>query len=140
MKSSIRNLTSPGNHPANISAVILLLRVTAGVLMLTHGYGKLQLLLNGGPYTFADPYGVGQTITLIVAVFAEFFCSILIILGLFTRLAAIPLIITMMTAAIIIHSGDPIGNRELSILFGVIFITLAFFGAGKYSVDNLMKR
>ncbi len=108
--------------------------------MLTHGYGKLQLLLNGGPYAFADPYGVGHTITLIVAVFAEFFCSILIILGLFTRLAAIPLIITMMTAAIIIHSGDPIGNRELSILFGVVFIKLAFFGAGKFSVDNLMKR
>jgi putative oxidoreductase len=120
--------------------VLLLLRVTAGVLMLTHGYGKLQMLLNGGPYAFADPFGLGHTITLVVAVFAEFICSILIILGVFTRLAAIPLIITMMTAAIIIHSGDPIGNRELSILFGVIFIALAFFGAGKYSVDYLMKK
>ncbi len=136
----ISKLSGPGNYPAYVSAALLILRIVAGALMVTHGYGKLQMLLAGGPYTFADPYGLGDTITLIVAVFAEFLCSIFIILGMFTRLAAIPLIITMLTASIIIHKADPLAVRELPMLFGAIFITLAFLGAGKYSVDQLIYR
>ncbi len=140
METMIRKLTDPGNHPSLISFVILILRVTAGTLMLTHGYGKFQMLLGGGPYEFADPFGLGDTTTLIFAVLAEFVCSIFIILGLFTRLAAVPLLITMLTAAIIIHKSDPIAIRELSMLFGAIFLTLAFLGAGKYSIDYLINK
>lgn len=140
MGSMIRKWTNTGNHPIHISFVLFILRITAGALMLTHGYGKFQMLLSGGPYQFADPYGLGDTTTLIFAVLAEFGCSILIILGLFTRLAAVPLLITMLTAAIIIHKSDPIAVRELSMLFGAIFLTLAFLGAGKYSIDYLINK
>lgn len=133
-------ITNPGKYPAYVSVVILLLRVTSGILMLTHGYGKLQRLLDGGTIKFADPFGAGPTVSLVLAVFAEVICSSLIILGVFTRLSAIPLIITMLTAAFIIHGGDPIRDKELAILYAVVFITIAFLGAGKYSVDNWLNR
>lgn len=136
----LRKWTNTGNHPSHISIVLFILRVTAGALMLTHGYGKFQMLLGGGPYEFADPFGLGDTTTLVFAVLAEFICSIFIILGLFTRLAAVPLMITMLTAAIIIHKSDPIAIRELSMLFGTIFLTLAFLGAGTYSIDHLISK
>lgn len=140
MKSLIGKWTSTGNHATHVSVVLLVLRITAGALMLTHGYGKFQMLLGGGPYKFADPYGLGETTSLLLAVFAEFVCSIFIILGLFTRLAAVPLVIAMLTAAIIIHKNDPIAVRELSMLFGAVFLTLAFLGAGKFSIDSLFSR
>ncbi len=119
---------------------LLVLRVGIGAIMATaHGWGKLT------GYTermssFADPFGLGPAVSLTLVVFAEFFCSILIVLGAFTRLAVIPLIVTMATAAFIIHADDPFGRKELAFMFLTAFSALLFTGAGKYSVDGLMGR
>jgi putative oxidoreductase len=120
--------------------ILLILRVTAAVLMLTHGYPKLIRLLSGEEIKFADPLFLGPVISLILAVFAEFFCSIFIAIGLGTRLAAIPLIITMLVAAFIIHGADPIADKEKALLFLVIYLTLFVTGSGKYSIDYLLNR
>ena len=74
---------------------LLILRVCLGCMMLFgHGWGKL---LNFSEYAekFPDPIGLGVTVSLILAIFAEFVCSILVVLGLATRLAVIPLIDTV---------------------------------------------
>lgn len=105
-------------------------------MMLTHGYPKLQQLLAGGEIQFADPFGLGQAATLIVAVLAEFVCSILLLLGLATRLATIPLIITMGTAVFIIHAADEFGKKEMGLHYLLVYIFLLIAGAGKYSIDH----
>ncbi len=75
-----------------------LLRVVAGSLMLmNHGLDKLMHFADKAG-RFADPFGIGSTTSLALTVFAEFFCAAFIILGLFTRLAVIPLIIAMSVA------------------------------------------
>lgn len=114
---------------------LLLLRIGAGGLMLTHGFPKLLKLFGGEDIVFADPIGLGQVTSLALAVFAEFICSILVIIGLGTRLAVIPLIITMFTAAFIIHAADPFQRKELAFIYLVIFTVLLFTGAGKHSLD-----
>lgn len=114
---------------------LLLLRVGAGLMMLTHGFPKLQKLLSG-QFNFADPFGLGEAISLGLAVFAEFFCSILVILGLGTRLAVIPLLITMFTAVFIIHAGDPFGKKELALMYSMVYLALLIGGSGKYSLDE----
>jgi putative oxidoreductase len=78
---------------------LLILRLSAGGFMLTHGYPKLTRLFDGGEIKFGDPIGIGPAASLVLAVFAEFLCAILVGLGLFTRLSSIPLIITMLVAA-----------------------------------------
>jgi putative oxidoreductase len=132
----LRYIFSPGNYPKNINFALLLLRVSGGVFMLTHGLGKVSMLFSGNPIKFANPIGVGETTTLVLAVFSEAFCSILLILGLTTRLAAIPLIITMLVAALIVHANDGFGRQELPLLYGVIYLTIAITGAGNLSFDQ----
>ena len=87
---------------------------------------------------FADPYGLGATVSLALAVFAEFFCSLLVVTGTFTRLATIPLIVTMLTAFLLIHGADPFPRKELALMYLVPFVTLFVTGPGRFSVDYLI--
>ncbi len=117
----------------------LLLRVIFGGLMLPHGYRKLTMLLeNWSEIQFADPIGVGPVFSLILTIFAEFICSILIIVGFKTRFSTIPLIVTMFVAAFIVHGGDPLAKRELSLIYLSGYIAITLLGSGKYSVDGYL--
>lgn len=117
---------------------ILILRVTSGAFMLfAHGLPKLNRLISGGEVKFSDPLGIGTIPSLSLTVFAEFFCSALLIIGLFTRPALIVLIITMSVAGFIHHSPDPFIQKEKAFLFLLIFVALYLFGSGKYSLQNL---
>jgi putative oxidoreductase len=77
---------------------------------------------------------------LALAVFAEVFCSLLLIFGIATRLAAIPLIITMLVAAFIVHANDGFGRQELPLLYSAVFFAIAIAGAGKISFDHWIYR
>ena len=101
----------------------------------SHGWGKFQKVLSGD-LSFADPIGVGEEVSLILTVFAEFFCGILVALGLFTRAALIPLIITMLVAVFIIHADDPFSKQEFGLLYLIPYITLFLTGPGKLSLDK----
>jgi putative oxidoreductase len=119
---------------------LLLLRISVGGFMLTHGYPKLQKLLSGEEIQFMDLMGIGQTPSFVLTVFAEAFCSVLLILGFGTRLAALALAITMGVAAFIAHSADPFAKKESALLYLLIYLTLLVFGPGKYSVDSLFSK
>lgn len=118
---------------------LLTLRILSGSVLLTHGYPKLQKILQGN-LQFGDPIGIGQVPSLYLATFAEFFCAILVIIGLYTRLSLIPLMINMATAFFIVHSADDFGIKELSLLFLGMFVVLFLTGPGKYSIDNKLDK
>ena len=140
MKQLINNMLSPGTYPTHVNIALLILRVVVGIFMLTHGIGKFQSLFGSEPIQFFDPLGIGPTPSLALAVFAEVFCAILLIFGLATRLAAIPLLTTMLVAGIIVHANDPFSAKELPLTFGLIHLTIAIIGAGRYSIDQLLMK
>ena len=78
---------------------LLAVRLLAGGMMLTHGIPKIDRVFGEGPVKFADPFGLGPEISLVLVIFAEVACSLLVMVGLKTRLATIPLLITMLVAA-----------------------------------------
>ncbi|MEL7589185.1 MAG: DoxX family protein [Prolixibacteraceae bacterium] len=119
---------------------LLILRVGIGASMLTHGIPKLQMLMAGGDIAFADPFGIGDFWTLVLAVFAEVFCSGLLILGFLTRLAAVPLSVTMGVAFFMIHSADPFGKKEMALLYLLIYLTLLVLGGGNFSLDRVIRK
>jgi putative oxidoreductase len=133
-------IANVGKHNLIIHFSLLCLRVSVGLFMLSHGLPKLNTLFASGSIEFADPFGWGATFTLILVVFAEFLCSVLIILGLFTRLASIPLIINMLVVVFIVHGADPFAVKEKAYLYGLCYWFLLVFGSGKFSIDGLIAK
>jgi putative oxidoreductase len=120
---------------------LLVLRLGFGFSMIYgHGFGKLTRMLGAEEIKFADPFGLGPVFSLALVVFAEFVCSILLMLGLFTRAALIPLFITMATAYFTVHFNDPFGQQEKVILFAMAFIALFLLGPGRFSLDWRFKK
>ncbi len=118
---------------------MLLLRISVAGLMLTHGYPKMIKILDGN-MSFGDPYGIGAGLSLVLIVFAEVVCSVFIALGFATRLATLPLIFAMGTAAFVVHADDPFTKQEMPLLYILIYITILVAGPGKYAIDQKIGR
>jgi len=118
---------------------LLVLRLGAGSFLLAgHGWGKLTSfpdLLE----RFPDPLGLGSGVSLTLAVFAEAFCSLLVILGLGTRFAAVPPLVTMLVAAFVVHAHDPWAKQEFALLYAVPFLTLVFTGGGRFALERVVR-
>ena len=118
---------------------LLILRVVFGAAMLTHGIPKLTHYAERS-ITFPDPLQIGSQWSLALVVFAEFFCSIFVILGLGTRFAALVLSICMSVAGFWVMSGHPYKDKELAFLYLAAFLALLILGAGKYSLDKIISK
>jgi len=127
------------NHQG-LDVALFILRVGVACLMMTHGWGKLSTVLSGAEIQFGDPIGLGMKTSFYLAIFAEFICSLLLILGLATRLILIPLMITMAVAVFVVHPPDGFQKMELPALYLLVFFFLMISGPGKFSIDSVISR
>ena len=135
MKKILRvNEATPTTHVA-----LLIARIGIAGLMLTHGIPKLISLFSEGPVQFMPVMGMSAEFSLALAVFAEVFCSVLLLVGFATRLAVIPLITTMLVALFLVHSADPFAKQEPALHYLLVYIVLLLAGSGKYSLDYLFQ-
>jgi len=117
---------------------LLILRLCfAGTMLVAHGLPKLMNFTTHSE-KFPGLFGLPPFVAMSLATFAEFFCSALLVAGLLTRLATVPLIITMGVAFFIVHGADPFQAKELSFLYGLSFLTIFFVGPGRISMDRLL--
>jgi len=118
---------------------LLILRLTFGIIMLAaHGYPKLVRLLSGNEIKFFDPFGVGESLSFILAISAEFVGAAFLTLGIFSRLSSLSLMITMFVAAFLYHADDPFKAQEKAILFFAGYTVLFIMGPGKYALQKLI--
>jgi putative oxidoreductase len=127
-------------NPEILDLALLVVRVMVGLTMLTHGYPKLGKLTADGPFDFGDPLNIGPGPSLVLTVFAEFVCSFFILFGLGTRLAVVPLMVTMLVAAFVVHKTDGFGKQEMAVLYLLIYFFLFMAGSGKYSLDRVLEK
>ncbi len=118
-------------------SAILFMRIFIGAMMLTHGIGKLQNY-NAIVNSFPDPLGIGSAVSFAIITFVEVGCSVLIIMGLFTRLASLPLIFGMFVATFIAFPDKSFAAGELSFVYMGIYIMLLISGGGRYAIDAFM--
>jgi putative oxidoreductase len=151
------NAPAETNRQALATSIgLLVLRLGVGGFLLTHGWGKVQMLRAGQFDLMGDPIGLGSRLSLVLVMFAEFVCSLLVMAGLATRLVALPVVFAMGVAAFVAHAHDPwtmeaaaklffaghtkmILAKEPALIFLIVFLALAFTGAGRFSVDALIR-
>ena len=113
----------------------LLVRVAASILMLSHGIPKAM------KYTeliqeFPDPLGVGTEMSAMLIIFAEVGCAVLVLIGFLTRFAAATVAGAMLVAGLVHHFSDPFSAKELSLVYALLFGTIALIGPGPRSIDG----
>lgn len=133
----MRKLFSTSYSAGAFNTAMLVLRLGLGILMIYHGYDKL-VHFGAKQDTFMNFMGIGKSMSLALVVFAEFFCSLFLILGLFTRLATIPLIITMCVALLKAHNAEVFGDGQMAALYLAGYVALFLTGPGKISVDGMI--
>ncbi|WP_258102871.1 DoxX family protein [Marinoscillum sp. MHG1-6] len=134
---NLSKLLTPQVDSNKLNYSALVLRIGFGFLMMNHGFGKITHFNDYAP-NFMNFLGLGGEISLALAIFAEFFCATFVAFGLFTRLSVIPLIFTMLVACFVAHAGDPIGKKEMSILYFCAYSSLFLMGPGKFSLDAVI--
>ena len=135
----MKNLNTTGYNKTLLDWALLAVRIFVGVAMLTHGFPKLMMLLSG-KIEFMNFMGMGEKTSLILAVLAEVLCSLFVLLGLFTRFSVVPLIITMLVAALMVHVNDPFAKQEMSLLYLFHYILIFVAGPGNISIDRMISR
>src|SRR5687768_11643219 len=133
-------LRSPNGSPTRAGDLgLLLLRMVAGLsLAIGHGIGKLppsqRFIERVGNMGFPAP----ETFAWLAAA-AEVGGALLLAVGLLTRPVGAIVAGYLLLIVFIAHAGDPFGSREKAVLFAAISATLALTGAGRYSLDALIR-
>lgn len=138
MKSEF--LFSSGTSASRVDLAGLILRlVVASSVLYGHGLFKFQKVLGGGDIDFVNFLGLGMKTTFIIVMFAEFICAAMVVIGLFTRIALIPLLINMAYIVFVIHKADDFGSKELPLIYLAVWFALFMLGPGKYSLDRMIR-
>jgi putative oxidoreductase len=128
----MKRLTSTVSLDTDLAT--LLLRVIFGGMFIYHGYPKLanysQMV-----EMFGDPIGIGNQLSVILTIFGEFVCGILIVLGLLTRFAVVPVFITMLVVLFVVLAKAPFTDKMLPFVYLFLCVVLFILGSGKYSMD-----
>jgi putative oxidoreductase len=136
----IKILFAPAKNSPSANFALLVLRVWIGVeMMVVHGVDKLMSFTTTAQ-DFPDPLGVGHTASLALAVFAEVLVSMFLVIGLFTRLAALVLIIDMTVAFVFVHKCALTGSNsgELAFLYLLAYVVVFLAGPGRVSADKIL--
>ena len=127
------------------SVGLLILRVGVGLFMLiAHGWPKLQAFSEKAE-SFANPLAevgidLGPKWSLICTIATEVGCSLLLIVGLGTRVAAAALLFTFSVIVLIVHAEQSILEKELAIIYLIVYASLLATGPGLFSLDTLVTR
>jgi putative oxidoreductase len=126
-----------GSQSLNTDLGILLLRLVFGGLFIYIGWQKIEHYHQYLPM-FKDYTGLGVKTSYNLVIFAEFFCGILVTIGLLTRLAVIPILITMIVVVFVVLKDKEFNDKQLAFLYLILSLVIFILGSGKYSADALL--
>jgi putative oxidoreductase len=129
--------------PVVRDVVLLLTRVTVGLVFFAHGWQKLFTNGVDGTAAFFDQNGVpAPELSAWVAALVELVGGALLVLGLATPVVAIVLVLDMLGAYLFVHSGNGLfaqeNGYELVLVLGTAALVFAAVGPGRYSLDHLV--
>ncbi|GEC80171.1 hypothetical protein FAQ01_30410 [Flavobacterium aquatile] len=115
---------------------LLLFRVAISAeLIVAHGLKKLGIGVTSAEIV-PNPFGLPEVLNQVFATSANIIMPLFIVVGLFTRLATLPILAVTLTGYFILHFNDTIAIKDVPFMYSVSFILIALLGPGKYSLDN----
>jgi putative oxidoreductase len=134
----MRKLLSTAYSDGAFNFALLVQRVVTGLLLLIgHGLPKISNFSELST-SFYDPFRIGHRNSLVLVILAELFCSMFLVLGLFTRFAAFIIVVNLSVAVFIFHQGQPLKNIDLGAIYLTSVFTIMIVGPGRISVDGMM--
>ena len=133
----LKKLLSPNLIDRKVNVSLFILRAGVALVMIPHGYQKLIHFSEKAP-EFMNFMGLGGEISLAMLIFAELSCAFLVLIGLFTRFACIPLVIAMSVALCKAHNCEIFGDGQTAFIYLISFIAVFIAGPGKYSMDTFL--
>lgn len=131
----IKKLLEPNE---SLAAGLVIVRVLAGGIIISFGFEIFSAETMGGYTQWLTDVGVPAAGFMAhVGKVAELLCGTLLLLGLFTRLASIPLMITMIVINFVMLDGN---LRESPFFLLLLFATFFFAGGGRYSLDEVIRK
>jgi putative oxidoreductase len=124
------------NESRNQALGLLFLRVSGALFLLwVHGLPKLlnyseQLKL------IEDPFHLGAQVTLLLAVFAEVLCPLLILAGVLVRLACLPILAVLLIAMLVVHPEWTVFEGQFGWLLLIIFTSILIAGPGRFALSQ----
>ena len=114
---------------------LLFLRVSGGLFLLwVHGLPKL-LDFTAQLQLIEDPFHLGSQLTLILAIFAEVLCPLLIVAGLLARLACVPILFVLLVALLVVHPQWSVAEGQFGWLLLILFTTVLIAGPGRLAIS-----
>lgn len=114
---------------------LLFLRVSGGHFLLwVHGLPKL-LNYSAELQRIEDPFNLGAHVTLMLAIFAEVFCPLLIIAGAFARLACLPILSVLLIALLVVHPQWTLAEGQFGWLLLIVFTSVFIAGPGRLALN-----
>tara|TARA_R110002049_G_scaffold214533_3_gene385986 strand:+ start:5541 stop:5990 length:450 start_codon:yes stop_codon:yes gene_type:complete len=140
----------------NFGWASLILRIISGTGFIIHGVAKLSRGTGGFEKLLTQLDVPFAQIMSNIVPYVELLGGICILIGLFTRIISLPLIVVMLTAMFTIHiqygfssintiglneNGPVFGppGYEVNLLYIAILTTLIILGSGKLSIDEIIK-
>ncbi|MBX9404648.1 DoxX family protein [Pseudomonas baetica] len=114
---------------------LLFLRVSGGLFLLwVHGLPKL-LDFTAQLQLIEDPFHLGAHLTLVLAIFAEVLCPLLIVAGLLARLACLPILFVLLVALLVVHPQWSVAEGQFGWLLLILFATVFIAGPGRLALN-----
>jgi putative oxidoreductase len=119
---------------------LLLFRLLAGFALLrVHGLEKIANY-EEEVRSIPDPFGLGGEVNVAIAIFSDVFCALLVMGGLFTRLASLAVMSTTLVGLLFVHINDPWHGRDVPMVYSIMFLVILLLGPGKYSLDGALSK
>lgn len=119
----------------NNRAIFLFRFLVSAELIVVHGLKKIGVGIAQAEVV-PNPFGLPDAVNQILATGANLICPLFVILGFFTRLAAIPIVAVTLTGYFVVHGNDSLAERDIPFMFSVAFLFIVAVGGGRYSLDH----
>ena len=115
---------------------LLFLRISGGLFLLwVHGLPKL-LHYSAQLHVIEDPFHLGPSLTLMLAIFAEVLCPLLIVAGLLVRLACLPILFVLLVALLVVHPQWSLEEGQFGWLLLIVFTSIFLAGPGRLALNH----